>query len=283
MRIGELSRRTGVSPELLRAWEQRYGLLRPERSQGGFRLYSEADEKRVRRTTALISQGVSAAEAARQASTSALPSPDRDPDRPVVEVLAEELQEALDRFDTVSANDVLDRVFGTVSVDYAIKHVLIPYVHELGTRWADDLVSVAQEHFASHLIRSRLFGLAGDWGARHRTTAVLACLPGEAHDLALAMLGLLLTRRGWRVTFLGADTPLDDLEAAVPALRPSLVVLSTYDASLFRAHRDTVARLATVVRVAVAGPLEEHEVVATGAEPLVDDIVEAAERLRADD
>ena len=64
MRIGELSRRTGVSPELLRAWEQRYDLLRPSRSPGGFRLYSADDEARVRRTTALIADGLSAAEAA---------------------------------------------------------------------------------------------------------------------------------------------------------------------------------------------------------------------------
>ena len=47
LRIGELSRRVGVSPELLRAWETRYGLLRPSRSQGGFRLYSDEDEARV--------------------------------------------------------------------------------------------------------------------------------------------------------------------------------------------------------------------------------------------
>jgi MerR family transcriptional regulator, light-induced transcriptional regulator len=65
LRIGELARRTGVSPNLLRAWEQRYGLLRPARSPGGFRLYSRADEVRIRRMTELIGQGLSAAEAAR--------------------------------------------------------------------------------------------------------------------------------------------------------------------------------------------------------------------------
>lgn len=284
MRIGELSRRTGVSPELLRAWEQRYGLLRPERSQGGFRLYSEADEGRVRRTTALISRGVSAAEAARQAATAggSTPAPGR-PDRPVVEVLAGELTQSMDRFDAVGANAVLDQLFGTVSVDYAIRHVLIPYLHELGDRWADGTVSVAQEHFASHLIRGRLLGLAGDWGARNQATSVLACLPGETHDLGLVMLGLLMTRRGWRVTFLGADTPLDRLAEPVPGLHPSLVVLGTYDARLFRSHRDAVARLATETRVAVAGPLDEREVATTGAELLIDDIAEAAERLRVDD
>ena len=67
LRIGALSRRVGVSPELLRAWEQRYGLLRPLRSRGGFRLYSPADEERVRSMQRHLDAGVSAAEAARLA------------------------------------------------------------------------------------------------------------------------------------------------------------------------------------------------------------------------
>ncbi len=67
LRIGELSRRTGVGADRLRAWERRYGLLRPERSEGGFRLYGQEDERRVRAMKDLISAGVSAAEAARLA------------------------------------------------------------------------------------------------------------------------------------------------------------------------------------------------------------------------
>src|SRR5215208_6197721 len=65
VRIGELSRRSGVSPELLRAWEQRYGLLRPLRSEGGFRLYSPEDEQRVAVMRSHLDRGLSAAEAAR--------------------------------------------------------------------------------------------------------------------------------------------------------------------------------------------------------------------------
>lgn len=282
MRIGELARRTGVSPELLRAWEQRYGLLQPERSPGGFRLYSEDDESRVRRTTELIAQGVSAAEAARLAATGSPTSMQEyaEPDRPVVAALAAELRDALDRFDTEGANAALDRLFGTVSVDYAITRVMIPYLHELGDRWAEGTASVAQEHFASQLVRGRLLGVAGDWGAANPEGVVLACLPGEAHDLGLVMLGLLLARRGWRVTFLGADTPMDTLESSVPALRPALVVLGTYDARRFALHRDAVGRLAAATRVALSGPIDEGEAGEVGAELLADDIAQAAEDLR---
>ncbi|HZA82975.1 MAG TPA: MerR family transcriptional regulator, partial [Actinomycetes bacterium] len=76
MRIGELARRTGTSPELLRAWERRYGLLRPARSQGGFRLYTAADEARVRRMREHLARGVAAAQAARLAVAADGPGPD---------------------------------------------------------------------------------------------------------------------------------------------------------------------------------------------------------------
>src|SRR5918995_862149 len=98
MRIGELSRRTGVSPELLRAWEQRYGLLRPTRSSGGFRLYSVEDEARVRRTTALLADGLSTAEAASLATTESASAGSTE-QLSLVADLAAQLKLALEGFD----------------------------------------------------------------------------------------------------------------------------------------------------------------------------------------
>jgi methanogenic corrinoid protein MtbC1 len=166
-----------------------------------------------------------------------------------------------------------------VSVEFALTEVLIPYLHELGERWAGGEVTVAQEHFASHLIRGRLVGLAQDWGAGGASRCVAACLPGEAHDLGLVMLGLLMARRGWQVTFLGADTPLDSLESAVRTLRPSLVILSTYDADLFDAHAGAIARLAGETRVAVTAPVEDEAIRQRGAEAVGGDIPAAAAAL----
>src|SRR5436309_15713095 len=75
-RIGEFARRVGVTPELLRAWEQRYGLLQPVRTPGGFRVYGEEDAERVARMRRGLDEGLSAAEAAGQALADA-PSADR--------------------------------------------------------------------------------------------------------------------------------------------------------------------------------------------------------------
>jgi MerR family transcriptional regulator, light-induced transcriptional regulator len=281
MRIGELSRRTGVSPELLRAWEQRYGLLHPTRSSGGFRLYSAEDEARVRRTAALIADGLSAAEAARLAVDSSSNAGTGAPtDQPLVDDLAAELRVVLDRFDTTGGHAVLDRLLAAVSVELAVREVLIPYLHDLGARWASGDATVAQEHFASNLIRGRLLALVRDWtGITGGRSAVLAAVPGEAHDLGLVLLGVLIARRGWRVTFLGADTPLESLGAGVRDLRPSLVVLATYDARLFHQHADAIAALTAVAPVAVTAPVEDRQVSGTGAEALPDDIMEAAAAL----
>jgi DNA-binding transcriptional MerR regulator len=274
VRIGELSRRTGVSPELLRAWEQRYGLLRPTRSQGGFRLYSSDDETRVRRTTALIADGLSAAEAARLACG---PVPvDSGRDSPLVAELAAELREALDSFDAAAGHAGLDRLFSTVSIEFALVEVLIPYLRDLGERWAAGTVTVAQEHFATNLIRGRLLGLAGDYGAGGSATAVLAAIPRESHDLGLVLLGILIARRGWQVTFLGADTPFETIETSVRTLHPTLVVLATVDQNLFHEHSDAIAALAASTPVAVAAPVDEQTVAATGAEPLVGPIADVA-------
>jgi DNA-binding transcriptional MerR regulator len=277
MRIGELSRRTGVTPELLRAWEQRYQLLRPSRSSGGFRLYSSADEARVRRTTALIADGLSAAEAARLAATEDVAH--QKSERPLVADLAGRLQQALDDFDAAAAQGALDHLFAAVSLEFALTEVLIPYLHDLGERWASGTATVAQEHFASNLVRARLLGLAQDWGAGGSSTSVAACLPGEAHDLGLVMLSLLMARRGCQVTFLGADTPFDSLEAAVRTLRPSVVVLATYDAGVFHANADAISRLAAESRVVVTAPVRDEDIRHTGAEPVGGDIPAAAAAL----
>ena len=82
LRIGELARRTGASPELLRAWERRYGLLRPTRSQGGFRLYTASDEERIRRMREYLARGVAAAEAARLAMDAETPRTSAETSRP---------------------------------------------------------------------------------------------------------------------------------------------------------------------------------------------------------
>lgn len=281
VRIGELSNRVGVSPELLRAWERRYGLLRPLRSQGGFRLYSPHDEARVRRMQKELKSGLSAAEAAVAAISSVTDDePSEDAASSAIERLREEFADALDAFDDTAAQACLDRLFGAFSVESALRDVILPYLHELGLRWAAGDVDVGQEHFASHLIRGRLLGLARGWDQGGGPRAVLACPPGELHDLGLMSFGLALYRQGWRITFLGSDTPINTIEGAARTLPADMIVISATGPEYFSASAEALVKLTRTAPLGVAGAGASSEIAnEIGGHYLGEDPVTAARRI----
>jgi DNA-binding transcriptional MerR regulator len=255
LRIGELSKRSGVSPELLRAWERRYGLLRPTRSAGGLRLYSPADVERVRVMRQHLAEGLAAAEAAALAlrtgtGAAAALSP---------MAVREDLAAALDRFDEAQAQAILDRLLAAATIDTLLSEVVMPYLHELGERWESGEASVAQEHFASGVLRGRLLGLARGWGLGVGPAAVLACLPGEQHDLGLIAFGLALRSRGWRIFYLGPDAPIETVEQASDELQPSLVVLHAVTPERVQPAVEQMRALAAHHRVALGGAAARND------------------------
>ena len=279
LRIGALSRRVGVSPELLRAWEQRYGLLQPIRSPGGFRLYSTADEDRVRAMQRHLDAGVSAAQAARLALTS---PPDRDDASQPGELarFSTELVSALDRLDEPGAHASLDRLLATFTLRTVLLDAVLPYLHALGERWERGETSVAHEHFASNLLRGRLLGLARGWGQGAGHRAILACAPGELHDLSLIIFGLILSGRGWVITYLGPDTPIATIQETLAEVDARLVVISAMTSQRFRSAEPELTELVRHVPVALAGGGATEGVArATGASLLEGDPVTAAERV----
>jgi DNA-binding transcriptional MerR regulator len=282
VRIGELSRRVGVAPELLRAWESRYSLLEPSRSPGGFRLYSPDDEQRVRAMRANLDRGYSAAEAARLVLAAGPEPAVARANAGDAEADARELRAALDDYDDARANHALDRMLAALSLDTVLRAVLT-YLHELGERWERGEASVAQEHFASNVLRGRLLGLARGWGQGTGQRALLACAPGEQHDLAVIIFGLALRARGFRIAYLGADTPIDTLMQAVAELEPAVVVIGiTAAPSLDPEATAAMRRLSTRTRLALGGLGVTHELAqAVGAEQLSDDPIAEADRLAA--
>jgi MerR family transcriptional regulator, light-induced transcriptional regulator len=275
-RIGELSRRSGVTPELLRAWERRYGLLQPERSSGGLRLYTESDLERVRTMQRHLASGLAAAEAAALAGASS----DVDESAAGVFAAQRDLGDALASFDEARAQSILDSLAATTTLDGVLSQVVLPYLHELGDRWERGEVSVAQEHFASGVIRGRLLALARGWGRGIGPRAVLACAPGEQHDLALIAFGLALRSRGWRIVYLGQDTPLASVADAAHAAEPEFVIIAAVDAKRLRSHRDELRTLATKQTVFLAGAaVAKIDADDFGVRLLRDDPVAAADYL----
>jgi DNA-binding transcriptional MerR regulator len=247
LRIGEFSHRVGVTPERLRAWEKRYDLMTPDRTSGGFRLYSDADVARVERMLAHLERGASAAEAARlarQAPAVAEPSA-VGPVRLDGEVAR--LRASLEAFDGAGAHAVLDELLTTFALETVLRDVVLPYLRDVGDRWQSGDVTVGQEHFASNLLRARLLSLAQGWGQGVGPRAVLAAPPGDHHDLGLIMCGLSMWRQGLRVIFLGADSPIDTLITTVRTIRPALVLLSAVDPAALDAVGDSLRELSVHV------------------------------------
>ena len=278
LRIGELSRRVGESPELLRAWETRYGLVTPERTTGGLRLYSEQDERRVRVMRHHINAGLSASEAARLAKLPDDPQA-QTPATTLAEIQAA-LERSLDALDEPAAQAALDHLLIAFGLRQALAQAILPFLHRLGTRWAAAQASVAQEHFASNVIEGRLRELARGWGQGVGPRAILACPPGELHELGLLCFGLALREWGWRITYLGADTPLDDITALLGALSPAIVVLSAVTPQRFLDSADELAALAAHTRVGIGGAGASAGLARMlGAESLADELMDTAAAL----
>jgi DNA-binding transcriptional MerR regulator len=291
VRIGEVSRRLGVSTHVLRAWERRYGLLMPVRSSGGYRLYSEADEERVRTMQAYLACGLSTAEAARAAleqtpdggdhahrQSDGIP-PDSRSSKTLTGVRAA-LGRALESFDEPAAEATLDRLLADFTIETAFHEVLLPYLHGLGDRWERGEVSVAQEHFASNVLRARLASLGRGWGRGHGPRVLLACAPGEEHDIPLMAFGVILHRGGWRVTYLGANTPVADVIIAAAAETPKVVVLSAVGQDRFDDVVPDLERLAHAAPLALGGRGATPEnTEAAGARLLAGEVVTEAKRL----
>lgn len=284
VRISELGRRVGVSDHVLRAWERRYGLLRPVRSPGGYRLYSDADERRIRRMQAHLAAGLSAAEAARAALSEERPGPPTPGSTGSagggLAGPAQDLADSLDRLDEPGAQAALDRLLAGFTMETVLRDVLLPYLHDLGDRWERGQVSIAGEHFASNLLRGRLAGLARGWGYGHGPRAVLACPPGEQHDLPLLMFGIVLHRCGWRVAYLGASTPIAELAGTALESGAHVVVLAATVKEHFDGLTGDLAQLARQVPLALAGAGATQALAdATGARLLTADPVTEAQRL----
>ena len=203
LNIAALAQRTGVAPDTLRKWEQRYRILQPTRTAGGQRRYSERDVARVEWLCERLREGYRIGEAANLLGTAAI-TPTRTPRDHLAAIL-----DATGSGEPSAVGLLVDQAFALYDVEQALDEILAPLLREIGDRWARGELTVAEEHLVSEAVRSRLGHLLADAGGGVRGTAVLACAPGERHELGLMMLAIALRRDGWKVTYLGADIPFE--------------------------------------------------------------------------
>jgi DNA-binding transcriptional MerR regulator len=296
LRIGQLSRRVGVTPDVLRAWERRYGVLRPQRSRSGQRLYTSADEKRVREMLGHMERGYSPAVAARLAAaespaeSAAAESAAAAASAPAAQGaatgrlagLAAELRAALLGLDEARAEEVIDRLLAGYALDTVLREAILPFLADLGDAWSRGTATVGQEHFATAVVAGRLHALARGWDAGVGPRAVLACPSQERHDLGLLCFALALRNRGWRVWYLGADTPSVAIDGVAAQLDAHLVVVAAVRAEPLVGVADELAALAARRRICLGGRGASPALAARiGAEVLPEDPIAAADLVSA--
>ena len=221
LNIAALAKRTGVAPDTLRKWEQRYGVLRPSRTSGGQRRYDESDVARVEWLTARLAEGWRIGEAAALLGKGDAPASSAELRRAILQAVADADGERIGR--------LLDHAFALFDLEETLVAVVHPLLEDVGRGWAEDRLSVAQEHLVTAAIRARLERLLADARGGVRGVAVLACAPGERHELGLLMLAVLLRADGWQVAYLGADTPLEDTLEFARTISARIVCLSAAD------------------------------------------------------
>jgi MerR family transcriptional regulator, light-induced transcriptional regulator len=255
LRIGEVSRRTGVAVPTLRAWERRYGLLAPARTEGGHRLYSDADVGRVRNMQELLDDGWSASAAAREVLREPRPVTQLTPvagggDGAASADLIGRLESAIDAFDGRTADAVVDDVLARFEVPRALDEVVLPVLRRVGEGWQHDPRVIAREHFATNTLRPRLQRLLRAPTRAGARVCLAAAPEHEEHDLGLLASAVVAADAGWRVHYLGARTPTVAMERAAEELGAELVLVGAVfreQAEAFLADQPTFPRAVVVL------------------------------------
>ncbi len=229
MPIRALSELTGVATTTLRAWERRYGLLKPARTLKGHRLYSQQDVELVRQVVALLQQGIAISEAVRQSREGA---PQKNAAVTVVEHdqwshLRQRLLHAVEGFSEAQLELVYNEALSLYPFDLVTEKLIRPTMAALGGRWAERPTGIGEEHFFSAYLRNKLGARLHHESARsHGSRLLVACLPGEYHELGALLFSLDALSRGYRVLYLGPAFPFAQLEAVAQKSQAAAIILS---------------------------------------------------------
>lgn len=187
----------------LRKWEERYGVPAPLRTEGAQRRYADRDVRQIEWLRDRLTEGLRIGQAAAMLQRIAEPVGSADDLRDaILDALAARLPSRIEA--------LVNQTFAVYSPETAVARVVQPVLQRTGELWERGEISVADEHFVSQLMTTKLRALVDTTASGAAGVAVLACVPGERHELGLLCLAALLQADGWRVIYLGQDTPLDD-------------------------------------------------------------------------
>jgi DNA-binding transcriptional MerR regulator len=253
-----LSEKTGVAPTTLRAWERRYGLLKPQRTPKGHRLYNAGDVEAVKRIVNLLNENYTISKA-----INAIKLEDTREQIEVVSAPAvqnpghwEDFQKrfirAIEHFDENRLDSIYNEALSLYPIDLVSSRILSPLLAALGRRWKERRAGIAEEHFFTSYLRNKVGARLHHASGKARGRRILlACLPGEFHELGSLLFGLSAMSRGYRIMFLGADLPLEQIPVVVDTTDIDGVLLSAVNVTV----RGQLARQLEVLAEQLSVPL----------------------------
>ena len=260
-----VTRRTGLSPDLLRAWERRYEVVTPSRSEGGRRLYSDTDIERLRllyratlagrsigQVAELPTEALAALvrqDAAADAEHTARGAPARDADAPsaAADYLADAAR-AIERLDATALEATLRRATIALSSITLLDGLLVPLLEDVGAHWREGTLRPVHEHLTSMMVRRVLDGVVEGASPPLATASVVVATPsGQIHELGALLVAASAATEGWRVTYLGPDLPAEDIAECAVRIRARAVALSVVYPSGDPAIGDELRRLRTAL------------------------------------
>ncbi|MFN2146015.1 MAG: MerR family transcriptional regulator [Anaerolineales bacterium] len=269
--LGAVTRETGLHPDTLRAWERRYNLPQPTRSEGGQRLYSQRDMQIVQWLVDKQASGLRISQAADLWHTQVAAGTDplqelNSPQSitPPVTINGDNVTAYRDAwvsaalsYDGARADQVMAEAFSIFPSEAVCLEILFGGLREIGEGWYQGKVTVQQEHYASALVTRKLNALiAGTAPPTRQETIVIAAPPEEDHMLASLLINYLLRRSGYPVIFLGADVPTKDFRDTIEQLNPSLVILTAHLLLTAASLIDLANQLSGLrTRLAYGGPI----------------------------
>ena len=269
---------TGISVATLRAWERRYGVVSPQRSDGGYRLYGPEDVRALAIMNSLVNEGWSAREAAAETTRrlssrdaagreTPLGRGDREvrggrvaPLRPGGRYQSEDAEafiRAAERLDSASATAVLDSRFALGTFEHVVDDWLMPTLALVGEAWAHGRLTVAGEHLVSYAVQRRLAAAYEVASARvDGPTLLIGLPPGARHELGLLAFAVAARRAGFATVYVGADLPVEDWLRAIEARRAAGMVMAVprnIDIATAQEIVDTVSRTHPEVVIGLGG------------------------------
>ena len=222
--VRTVARLTGLSADLIRVWEKRYGVVTPVRGPRGARLYSADDVAHLRALAQLVGRGRAIGDVAalsRREMDALVHAPDVTRQPPATPALAEgadtviaRVLAAIERFDAAAVERHLgDALIGLGSSAFT-RRVVAPLLVEVGRRWSDGRLTVADEHLCSVALRNLLASVIRTRPMAPATSVLLATPSGERHEFGLLLVALTLLDGGLRVHYLGVDLPAADIAGA---------------------------------------------------------------------